>query len=118
MLARPRRDRGRRNRHAATPREQQRLIANQRRRRAGGHRVHALAAATATIAATDDPGSPTRFAQALDQPQHQRRLAATPDGQVADDDHRRWQPLCAQYPAAEQPAAQPGEPGEQPGQRQ
>ena len=39
-------------------------------------------------------------------------------GRLADDDHRRWQPLCAQYPAAEQPAAQPGEPGEQPGQRQ
>jgi hypothetical protein len=30
----------------------------------------------------------SRFAQAANQPQHQRRLAAATDGQVADDDHR------------------------------
>jgi hypothetical protein len=30
------------------------------------------------------PGRQPCFAQALDQPQHQRRLAAATDGQVAD----------------------------------
>jgi hypothetical protein len=100
------------DRHAAALGEQHRFITHHRTRGVLANRLCLPGAAS--VAATDDSRLPAARAQAANQPQHQRRLAAAANGQVADHDHRYRQAMRAQQAAAVEGASQANQQAEQP----
>ena len=101
------------HRNTAAPSQQQRLVADD-----GGVslRIHPQhRAPIARITAADDPGEKPGRTQLRRQPEHERRLAAAADGEVADDDHRHRQTLCGFEPDAIAEPPQGAEGGKQPG---
>ena len=83
------------NRAGRTPRQQNRLIANDSRVAVRLHRHHRARAAA--ITATDDAGRITGLPQPLHQSNRQRGLAGTAHIEIADHDHRHRQALDAEH---------------------
>ena len=91
-------------------RQHDRLVAGQRG--VGRHAFairddERLAVKGTAIAATEDRNRVASLAQQASDSGHHRRLAAAPDAQVADTDHRASQARLVQQPAAVRCTAQP-----------
>ncbi len=100
------------HRHIAATGEQEWLIAH-----FGGLGIrfrHTNLPLDSAISATDDSRMKPLRAQPLNQPDHQRRLAATTDRQVADDNHRHGQTDRFQDSQPIQPTTRSNNQAEQP----
>jgi hypothetical protein len=104
------------DRHLAAPCEQQRLVTDHTGVRISPDDLFTFSGTTVTT--TDNPRPPTVRAQFIDEPEDERRLAASADRQIADDDNRNRQPEGTHDAERVQGATELNKPPEQPGQRQ